>query len=669
MLEWYEAYADYNDAARAPGAGRRARAARGRRLRRRDRLHPAVAARDAARRDPRGDRHRHRSSTATATRSSRRSARPASEMPDRRRAPGRSSSTTCCRSSSSRRSQQPTFIIDYPVELSPFAKAHRSEPGLVERFEAFAGGMEIANAFTELNDPDDQRARFEAQVRFAAEGDEEAQPYDEVFVAGAGAGHAADGRPRAWASTAWSCCSRASARSARSCCSRRCATEVALLLAGCGGGAGPKPRARCARRPRRRPAPRLTNRAPCADAQGLPVRDAAGPAGPLRPRARHARPAGGDGRPGHGAADARVPHRRPRPARRALRAGCARGWGRCWAATGSCCSTSAAPARRRAGLPAPAARDGHVGPHGALARGRGRLRARGSATGAALLLHRGHRRRPRGPARRARRAEAGARRGRPTARSSPSATRSRTRRRVDRLVLDSVVPQAGVARWHRGSRTTACARGLPRASLPGDPAADLAAVVRRDGDGPELLDTLVALSVGAPQLPGGRPRAARGAARATAAPLRRLVADGAPRPGRARRFLSAGLHAATLCADMRAPWGGPTRPSPAAAPRAVARAAARVDPGPFDRATGDGQRVDPRCARSGRRRGRRGVSVDGTLPPVPALLLAGDRDLSTPLAWPRAQLARHAARAPARRHATPGTRCSRAPAIRACGAR
>jgi lysyl-tRNA synthetase, class II len=76
----------------------------------------------------------------------------------------------------------PVFLVDYPVELSPFAKAHRSEPGLVERFEAFAGGMEIANAFTELNDPDDQRARFEAQVRLAAEGSEETQPFDEAFL-------------------------------------------------------------------------------------------------------------------------------------------------------------------------------------------------------------------------------------------------------------------------------------------------------------------------------------------------------------------------------------------------------------------------------------------------------------------------------------------------------
>jgi lysyl-tRNA synthetase class 2 len=78
--------------------------------------------------------------------------------------------------------RDPTFVVDYPVELSPFAKAHRTEPGLVERFECFAGGMEFANAFTELNDPDEQRARFEEQQRHTAEGDEEAQPYDEDFV-------------------------------------------------------------------------------------------------------------------------------------------------------------------------------------------------------------------------------------------------------------------------------------------------------------------------------------------------------------------------------------------------------------------------------------------------------------------------------------------------------
>jgi lysyl-tRNA synthetase class 2 len=77
---------------------------------------------------------------------------------------------------------EPTFLLDYPVELSPLAKDHRDTPGLVERFEAFIGGMEIANAFTELNDPDEQRRRFEAQRRLAVAGDTEAQPYDEAFI-------------------------------------------------------------------------------------------------------------------------------------------------------------------------------------------------------------------------------------------------------------------------------------------------------------------------------------------------------------------------------------------------------------------------------------------------------------------------------------------------------
>ena len=88
--------------------------------------------------------------------------------------------------------QQPTFVLDYPVELSPFAACPPlSEPGLVERWEAFAGGMEIANAFSELTDPDVQRERFEAQQRLEQAGDEESQPYDEAVRGGARAGNAA----------------------------------------------------------------------------------------------------------------------------------------------------------------------------------------------------------------------------------------------------------------------------------------------------------------------------------------------------------------------------------------------------------------------------------------------------------------------------------------------
>ena len=218
---------------------------------------------------------------------------------------------------------------------------------------------------------------------------------------------------------------------------------------------------------------------------------------------------------------------------------------------------------------------------------------------------------------------------------------------VRALVLDSVVPQEGINPFqletiHAIPRVLSSACRAQHCGS--DPVRDLAAVVRARHDGPELLDTLVSLSVGAPAY---RPvPSALSAARAgRPAALDRLVAAVRRADRLPAGFLSQGLHASTVCGDFPQLWGGPSTPIAQRAP-AVQRAAARLsasDLYPFDLATATGNGELLTC--------EAWPPLDLTLPPpsasaaslpaVPVLLLAGDRDLSTPLAWAQAE-ARHA---------------------------
>jgi pimeloyl-ACP methyl ester carboxylesterase len=215
---------------------------------------------------------------------------------------------------------------------------------------------------------------------------------------------------------------------------------------------------------------------------------------------------------------------------------------------------------------------------------------------------------------------------------------------VSRLVLDSVVPTWNVDPLQlAGLRKTATVlRAVCAAqTCPADPARDLAAVVRRYHDGPALFDTLVAMSVGAPAFPGV-PAALHAAAARRPAALRALMARVHAADGATAGELSQGLHASTLCADMKMPWGGPDTPL-ARRPAALARAVARLTTTqvwPFDRATAAGNGIIRTCrywppapAPPAAARPR------ADLPGVPVLLLAGGHDLSTPLAGARAQAA------------------------------
>ena len=207
---------------------------------------------------------------------------------------------------------------------------------------------------------------------------------------------------------------------------------------------------------------------------------------------------------------------------------------------------------------------------------------------------------------------------------------------VSALVLDSVVPSEGASLLSEVSiKATARVLG-PRT------AAQLAQVVKAQHNGPALLDALTGLSVGAPR-GNAAPRAIAAAANGNPGPLNGLIAG-------VRKVmhswdagqLSQGLHASTLCADTPAPWGSAAAPLDGRR-EALERAASKIDPYPYDRATLTGNGFAQQCLNW--------PPVDvpepaaaGVLPNVPTLMLGGDRDLSTPLEWTQsaAEFAPHA---------------------------
>jgi hypothetical protein len=215
---------------------------------------------------------------------------------------------------------------------------------------------------------------------------------------------------------------------------------------------------------------------------------------------------------------------------------------------------------------------------------------------------------------------------------------------VARIVLDSVVPQTGVDPLYRAAlpasgRVLRAVCAQQRCGW--DPAADLAVVVRQLHNGPALLDALVADSVAAPDYPGvlndlhaaraGRP----GALEALLAAVRRAEAVPAS-------YLSQGLHESTLCQELAPPWA-PAAPAAerAATLSALAASTPEADLYPFDRVTAIGNGLAQGCLEwpPARPPAVPVGAVGSPLPQVPILLLSGERDLSTPLAWARAEAA------------------------------
>jgi pimeloyl-ACP methyl ester carboxylesterase len=220
----------------------------------------------------------------------------------------------------------------------------------------------------------------------------------------------------------------------------------------------------------------------------------------------------------------------------------------------------------------------------------------------------------------------------------PAATRG--------LVLDSVVEQQGVDLLERVPlRATArvlravCAAAARRCA--GDPVADLRALLaRRPALGPPLLDALTALSIGRPRL-AGMPALLHRAATGDLGPLRALLAAAQRGQAAPASLLSQGLHAATLCADSPAPWGGPAAAEPART-RALARlrhTLPREQTAPFPVSTALAQGLLQTCRWWPPLPAPPAPSPNARIT-VPALLLNGDRDLSTPLEWARRQARR-----------------------------
>lgn len=215
---------------------------------------------------------------------------------------------------------------------------------------------------------------------------------------------------------------------------------------------------------------------------------------------------------------------------------------------------------------------------------------------------------------------------------------------VTRLVLDSVVPNGNVDPLQLANMrdTARVLRSVCAAQGCGfDPAQDIATVVRRYHDGPALLDTLVAMSVGDPSF-GGALAALHGAAAGRPAGLESLIGGVHAADAATAGELSQGLHASTLCEDLTMPWGGPQTPvsgRAAALTAAVARLS-RAETWPFDRATAAGNGLIQTCLYWPPEPASAPRIRPGTrLPHVPILILAGGRDLSTPIEEDRAELA------------------------------